>query len=71
MLEGKLQGEFYGGETPDLADLTVHVLTNMILTDDFTHVPAAYLDDYPKIKEHSARVRGSALVAEYLAVYPN
>mmetsp|Transcript_58830 Transcript_58830/g.93042 ORF Transcript_58830/g.93042 Transcript_58830/m.93042 type:complete len:201 (-) Transcript_58830:6-608(-) len=70
-LEGKLQNEQWvlGGDSLTLADLMVFTVSDMILTDDWTHIPASFLNGFPKMKEHNERVKKNALVAKYLTEY--
>mmetsp|Transcript_32303 Transcript_32303/g.68797 ORF Transcript_32303/g.68797 Transcript_32303/m.68797 type:complete len:254 (-) Transcript_32303:154-915(-) len=64
-------GPFVLGETLCMADLVLSTLSNMIATDDFTHVPASFLDTFPKVKAHNERTRDHAILKAYLAEYPN
>ena len=72
LLESKLgDGGFFVGGELTLADMTASVLVNMIVTDDYTHVPPTYMDAFPKLRANHEAVRKHPTVVAYLAEYPN
>lgn len=69
MLEGKLGNGFILGDSLSLADLMVYTVTLMLLSGDWTHIPASFLDAFPKLRDHNALVQGHELVVAYAANY--
>ena len=69
--ENKLSDGWLVENDLTVADLSVTTLVDMILTDDFTHVPAAYMDGFPKVKALAERVHASDLVTAYHKEYVN
>ena len=71
-LESKLgeDGWFFASGM-SVADLSACTIIDMIITDDFTHVPPSYMDGFPKLKALGERVHASELVTSYLKEYTN
>lgn len=60
-----------GGQL-SIGDLTIVMLTDMILSGDFDFVPPfLILDGFPSLKTHHDSVMNHELVKEYLQHYPN
>lgn len=68
-IEAKCREGFLFGERLSNADLAVSMLVNMIVTDDWDHIPASWMDTYPKMKALNERVRADKLVLEYFKHY--
>ena len=71
MLESKVGDDWLSPSGMSVADLSVTTLVDMIVTDDFTHVPPSYMDGFPKLKALGERVHKSELVTSYLGAYAN
>mmetsp|Transcript_11920 Transcript_11920/g.19756 ORF Transcript_11920/g.19756 Transcript_11920/m.19756 type:complete len:215 (-) Transcript_11920:108-752(-) len=60
------------GDDLTIADLSVYMLTDMIVQGQFDYVPASFiLEGFPGLAAHRERVKEHALVKDYLANYAN
>jgi glutathione S-transferase len=60
------------GDDLTIADLSVYMLTDMIIEGQFDYVPASFIEEgFPTLATHRTNVKEHALVKEYLENYAN
>ena len=59
----------FATNTLTIADLTLYILIEMILTNDFTYVPPSYMNKFPNLKKSYMKVKKSKLLESYLKNY--
>ena len=57
--------KYTGGCDLSVADLSLFAFVKMIVTDDFTYVPASYMDGYPNLATAYESVKAHPIVVEY------
>lgn len=65
-------GPWVAGGDLTIGDLSISMLTNMIVTGDFDYVPASLiLENFPLLESHRTSVMAHSIVTDYLANYLN
>jgi glutathione S-transferase len=55
-VEGAVRGPFVAGDAPSVADLKLYVMLRALATGTYDHVPATFLDAFPKVSALHAAV---------------
>lgn len=58
-------GPFYGGASPNLADLTAYAMLSSLLAGEFDHVPASAVDPFPSLIALEKALKEHPLVKEH------
>ena len=70
MLESRVKGPFLIGEVLTIGDLSIVMLTDMIMVGDFDFVPTSLIkDNFPGLAAHHDRIMNHELVKDYTSKY--